>query len=249
MNYVAAPPSGLVIALQYWPGDEVRAMRLARLIADIEPKRRDDVALFFCRRHDMVTESALAWETWLHCAQKFRVGKLRSRREGEGHPRGCNELWSGVMDQLSEGWWAGRHSGHSVFTIEADGCPLRADWIDIIAAEQDLALKGGKRVTGALMNRGFRHINGSLVAHFSLWQDRPSLHRTPSDQAWDLFHAGALLTEARPTTWIKNVYGAKGWTPGVLEPMSKETAWLSNTKDDSAIEWAESELAERLDHE
>lgn len=224
-------------------------MRLARLIADIEPKRRDDVSLFFCRRFDMEAESPALWDTWAHCARKFRVGKLRSRREGVGHPRGCNELWSGVMDQLADQWWAGNLGAHSVFTVESDGCPLRSDWLDIIIAEQRLAIEAGKRVTGAVSHWSEqqrhgegRHINGSLVAHLSMWQDRPSLRRTPADQAWDLFHAAVLNAEARPTTWIKNVYGARAWSGLALEAMSKETAWLSSTKDDSAMTWAEEQL-------
>jgi hypothetical protein len=246
MNTVSLPPQGLVVALQYWAGDEVRAMRLARLISDIEPKRRDDVTIAFCRRFDMVTESAALWETWNHVAQKFRVMKLRSRREGVGHPDGCNALWSGTMDILAEKWWAGNLPAHSVFTIEADGCPLRTDWLDILRAEHELALAAGKLVSGCLTNTGEPHINGSLIAHLSLWLDHPSLQRTPNGHAWDLFHAAALVAAARPSSWIKNVYGAAEWSAASLQAMCNETAWLSNSKDESALAWAEQTLVEGI---
>ena len=40
------------LALQYHAGDESSALRLARLLADIEPKKRTDVTLALVRRHD-----------------------------------------------------------------------------------------------------------------------------------------------------------------------------------------------------
>lgn len=240
-NLVSLPPDGLIIAIQYWAGDEERAMRLARLIADIEPKRRDDVAIAFCRRFDMEVESALLWQTWLHVAKKFPVLKLRSRREGVGHPEGCNELWSGVMDQLSTQWRAGNLWAHSVFTCEADGVPLRSDWVDKLAYIHRRTLEAGKRITGPIMQQ-YPHLNGSLVSHFSLWFDRPSLHRTPADQSWDMFHSHVILCEGRGDPWIKNVYGGSKWSPESLRNMARETAWLCSQKDDSALEWAEREL-------
>jgi hypothetical protein len=242
-NFVPAPPTGLVIALQFWDEDMPQAMRLARLLADIETERRD-VTLAFCPRFD-VKPSAEAWEAQLYCGHKFHVCEVRSTREGTGHPAGPNALWSGVMDQLSTAWQAGRTPYANVLTIEADGCPLRADWLDVLIGEHEKALEAGKRITGPLMQRGYRHINGTLMMHLSTWFDRPSLHRTPSDQAWDLFHAAVLTAEARPSAWMKNVYGAGNWSGESLRAMSGETAWLSSCKDDSAIRWAERALVER----
>lgn len=241
-NYVDLPPAGLVLALQYWEGDEVQAMRLARLLADIEPARRDDVTLALCRRYD-IPQSALWWQTFLHCGRKFGVVDLVSRREGTGHPHGCNELAAGILDQLADAWAAGNVPRHSVFLMEADGVPLRADWIERLGAEHEVTLAAGKRVTGCMTALPLAHVNGSLIAHLSLWHDRPSLRRTPSGQAWDLFHAAVLNAEARPTTFIKNVYGGRDWSAPALAAMGRETAWMANAKDDSAIAWAERTLA------
>lgn len=243
-NLVALPPSGIILALQFWPGDEARALRLAQLIADIEPRRRDDVTFAFCRRFDMPEESAEAWKTRLHVGHKFGTIAIRSEREGVGHPDGCNELWAGTMDKLAALWRAGHLPRHSVFTLEADGVPLRADWIDRLISAHERTLSLGKRVTGAYMD-SYPHINGSLIAHLSLWFDRPSLHVTPTGQAWDLFHAAVLRSEAEPTTWMWNIYGACAWSPHSLETMSKGAAWLSSQKDDSALAWAERTLVPR----
>lgn len=245
MNLVAAPPTGLVLALQYWAGDEVAAMRLARLLADIEPARRKDVTLALVRRFD-TPPSDLMWKTALHCGFKFGVMQLVSEREGAGHPRGCNELFAGMMDQLSAAWADGLLAAHSVMAIEADGCPLRADWLDVLLREHAMTLAAGKRVTGHLMTlTDFPHVNGTLGCHLSLWLDRPSLRSTPPHQAWDMHHAAVYSAEARPTTLIRNFYGSRDWTPGALAAVAKETAWLSSVKDESAISWAERTLAAR----
>jgi hypothetical protein len=246
-NLVPYPPDGLVVALQYWAGDEAPAMRLARLLAAIEPRYRSDVTLAFCRRFDCEV-TALAEETFWACARSFRVMNLLSHVEAKGHPDGCNGLMQGTAMGLSGLRQLGKLEAGSVFLIEADGVPACHDWIDRLQLEHQQALLSGRRVTGAYTEGPvprLPHINGSLVAHLSLFQDRPSLLSTPLGHAWDLFHAPVLLGEALRTPLIKNVYGSRGWTPGVLAAMANETAWLANVKDDSAIAWAESELPRR----
>lgn len=243
-NLVNAPPDGMVIVLQYWAADEVKAMRLARLLADLEPRRRTDVTLCFFRRFD-TSESAALFGTRMHCGYKFGTMAMQARREGTGHPDGCNAMWSSLMDQFAGAWRAGSLGAHSVFCMEADGVPLRKDWLNRLLADHQRTLEAGKRVTGPEMNR-LRHINGSIIAHLSMWWDRLSLHETPPGQAWDLFHAQVIGSEARPSTWMRNVYGAGNWSDESLAAMSKETAWLASSKDDSALAWAERTLVARM---
>jgi hypothetical protein len=243
-NYVELPPDKLVIAMQFWHGDESRAMRVARLIADIEPRRRDDVIFAFCRRFD-TPETKLAWDTFLHVGAKFGVMPIRSQREATGHPDGCFGLFAGTLDVLARGWQDGTLRAHSVLMLEADGVPLRADWLDVLLAEHRRTLEAGKRVTGPLTERPLRHINGTLAMAFSCWIDRPSLHSCPPRQAWDLFHAEVLMAEARPTTLIKNAYGSGNWSAESLAVMAKETAYLCSQKDDSCLDWAELTLVSR----
>jgi hypothetical protein len=240
-NLVPYPPRGLVVAIQYFADDEPQAMRVARLLADIEPARRDDVVLAFCRRHDAPV-TRLGWETQLHCGLKFGTMAIRSERPGEGHPAGPNGLWSGTLDALSRSWRSGKLPAESVFCCEPDGVPLRPDWIDVLKSEHAQARREGKRITGPLMEFPFRHINGTMLLDLAVWLDRTSLHETPAEQAWDIFHAGALLQECRPSSLVKNVYGARNYSREVLAAMANETAWLASTKDDSAIGWAERTL-------
>ena len=44
----------LVLALQFCASDWTRAAKLARLLADLERRRRDDVTLLFVRATDFV---------------------------------------------------------------------------------------------------------------------------------------------------------------------------------------------------
>ncbi len=245
-HLVALPPQGLTIALGYWSGDIDQAMRLARLIGAIEPRRREDVLFAFCPRFDVEWDAAQQ-ATFMEVGKRFGVCRLTQRPpHATGHPDGPNAMFASTLGQLSEAWRDGKSQAHSVFLCEADGCPLRPDWIDRLRAAHEQALRAGKRVTGCLMDRGvFPHVNGTFISHYSMWLDRQSLHSTPTGMAFDLFHAAVLTAEARPTGWVKNIYGAGNWNAESLEALSRETAWLSSNKDLTVIEWAEKSLVLR----
>ncbi len=240
-NLVPWRPPGLVVALQYWAGDEERAMRLARLMADIEPAHRSDLVLVLVRRFDL-DMSALAAQTVMHCNGKFVTYGLQSGTRGAGHPDGANALWDGTMSLLADRWRTGDLNYAFVFTVEADGCPLASDWVIRLLREHQRSLAEGKHVTGPLMRLPFPHINGTLIANIPWWIDHQSLRETPSGYAWDLHHRETFVASARPTQEIKNIYGSKLWSDAQLGPLSNECAWLSSVKDYSAIEWAESHI-------
>ena len=242
-NQVDAPPEGFVIALQFWSGDMPQAMRLAKLIADLEPVRRDDVTFAFCPRFDCND----GWPAAIEAVRsKFPTMVCQSDPTTTGHPNGSNGMWASIFAQLARQWQEGTLYRPAVFFCEPDGCPLNRDWINILKREHKRAVRAGKAVTGALtgdrIESDYPHINGSMLVNLSVWADHPSLAATPKDQAWDLFHGDLLLSLARPTSWIKNVYGAVDWSPGVLDALSKDVGWLSSTKDDSAVDWAERSL-------
>ncbi len=97
----------LLIALQYYNADRDAAMRLSRLIADIEPSPRADVELLIVRRHDAepFDVDALA-----HVAGKFKVSVFDSRTGWTGWPAGPNGL---AKDTLAEVWGASASSGRA----------------------------------------------------------------------------------------------------------------------------------------
>lgn len=247
-NTVPVARETFAIAIQYWAGDEARAMRVARLIADIEGEPRSDVMVAFCRRFDCEWTS-LAERTAQYVSHRFPVMMMQSDRRKVGHPDGANGLWSGSVELLANMWREGR-ARPSIFTVEHDGCPLSRDWVDRLSAEHMRALGAGKRVSGCMMEprpqHGLTaHVNGTLMLHASMWFDRPSIQVTPDGDAWDIYHGNVFMSECQPTNLIRNIYGATDWTPGVLEALARDTVWLSSTKDDSALEWAEGTLVTR----
>lgn len=241
-NFVPFAPSGFVIALGYWAGDIEQALRLARLIGAIESRRRADVVFAFCPRFDVEWDAAQQ-ATFLEVGRKFGVCRLTQRPPHvTGHPDAPNAMFASTLGQLAEEWRAGRLGAHSVFLCEADGVPLRRDWVDVLKAEHERTLRAGRRVTGPWMEHPVPHFNGSMMLHLSTWFDRPSLHETPSQQAFDIFHAHVLAAEGCATGAIKNIYGGTDWTSGALAALARETAWMASVKDHSALLWAERTL-------
>jgi len=232
----------LAIALQFYPGDQVEALRLACFLADLEPEYRDDVLLIFAERFD-VQQSAELSEAIRHCAQKFPVTQLRSARRETGHPDGCFGLFAGIADLCYRNYchiwpWA------NVFFCEADGVPLRWDWIDVLKRAHAANLAQGKRITGAFMAAHGGHINGTHVEHCSFWGANPEMHICRRGCAWDLFHARSMLPELGPAPGISNLYGAQAISPSVFRTLANECghAWLSSVKDDSAWKCAQALL-------
>jgi hypothetical protein len=258
-NYVQVPPSGLVVALQFWIGDAGRAARLARLIAAIEPRRREDVTFSFCMRASAKTlgpndQPSL---TRARGGELFFAGEMAESMElisqkfdvmaivvdgRDGHPDGCNDLFVGTLRELRRHAASGA-AFRDAFFVEPDGVPLRRDWLDVIIACHGATTDSGYRVTGPLTSHPILHLNGTLVADLEIGDVAPQVMApVAAGQAWDLVHARTLLSVGRPTQLIKNVYGSRDWTAGVLGPLSRETAWLASVKDESAVEWAEANL-------
>jgi hypothetical protein len=236
-------PMPLAIAIQFWKGDQSRAVRLARFLADLEPHRRSDVLLVFARRFDVpMSRELVAAE--MYCGRKFTVSHAQSKRKETGHPDGCFGLWAGTADEMYVHYLAGWPC-HSVFFVEAEGVPMRWDWIDEIKRCHAENLAAGKRVTGARMEAGLNysaHINGSMVMHLSCWADHTSLHECRRGQAWDVFHSQVLLQEAGHRRGVLNLYGAHKVTMSVFKTLGRDHAWLASMKDGSAWKCAQSLL-------
>jgi hypothetical protein len=223
-------PMPLAIAIQFWRGDQARALRLARFLADLEPARRDDVFLVFARRFDVKMNRELEAAAF-HCGLKFPVCHVVSQRKETGHPDGCFGLWAGTADAVYRNY-LDRWPCSSVFFAEAEGVPLRWDWIDFLkrAHAENLALN--RRVTGPRI----------MAMHLSCWGDHPSLHQCRRGQAWDVFHGQVLLGEAGPRLAVANLYGTHGLTMSVFKTLGRDRAWLASVKDGSAWRCAQSLL-------
>ena len=189
--------------LQFWRGDQREAMELARLLADIEPEYRGDVALVLARESTLKLTPELA-EIGSYCAQKFPTRHLQAKvQKGVKYPEAVNQAWASAMQQLSDSFFSGEAPHRSLFLIEPDGCPLTKDWIDRLKNAHNETLLSGYWVTGPRSWDGFRlhhHINGTCVMDCDFWENHPSLHRTPPGTGWDGFHGRVMLAA---TAWTK----------------------------------------------
>lgn len=245
-------PDRIAIILGFWRGDRARALDLARLLADIEPERRDDVLLVLARQKILPTDEEIA-RTIAYCGNKFATIEIETEvDEQKPYPGIAFDPWASAMAWFSEAYYSGHIFCPNAFFIEADGCPLRGwreqdgSWIDDLKAAHQETLSLGKRVTGPMMTfGGHRHINGTMAVHASLWPDRPSLHRSSSTIAWDVFHGPVLVSEAGPSHIIRNEWGATDLTAPMFLSMGMESCWLTSMKDRSAFGHAESLLIYR----
>ena len=234
------PPLALV--LQFWRGDKKEALELARLLADIEPERRDDVALVFSRQSNCPLDRDVV-ETQLHCGEKFPVSDFEAPVPDEvKYPHASYLQWSSTVAWLSEAYHAGKVPYGSAFMFESDGAPLSANWIDRIKQAHELTLARDKRVTGPLISSNPPHVNGTFALHLSLWEDRQSLHKCAPGTPWDIFHARTLASEASPTTVIASYYGMQNMSASVWWSLSTITAWLTSCKDGLHQYWARKNL-------
>lgn len=241
-------PDSLAIVLQFWSGDKDRALQLARLLADIEPRFREDVVLTFAHQETTARDQEI-WDTMLYCGRKFLVSPMSTFvDERKTYPGIAYDPWYSAAEKVSTAYYEGRSPCENAFFIETDGVPLRTDWIDELKREHRKTLLLGKRITGPRMTFGgprHLHINGTIVMHCSVIPDHPSLRRCPPNVAWDVFHGQVLINEAGPSQCIRNEYGGTDITASMFISMGKESCWLTSVKDESALGHAKSLLARR----
>jgi hypothetical protein len=191
----------LILNLQYWEGDQVQAMALARLLADLEPIKRKDVTFLFSARFDAEFDE----ETIAHVSRKFNVLRFKGRKHHTGWPAGPNGLYRESHTHMIELTRGGKLNASGFFFMEADCVPLHKEWLNMLIAEW----KGcGKRVLGAWLTRSdgaSDHINGNCIIDSNLWRDCPEL-QLPGSLGWDVDLKVPLMTNGAPSRLIWSDY-------------------------------------------
>lgn len=232
-------PMPLALVIQFWRDDKRRALELAQLLADIEPEPREDVLLVLARQSNCPMDAEIR-RAMLSVGLKLPVACIETTvDESKRYPGICFDPWASAAQQLADSFYDGHWPYHSAFFFEADGCPLRATWIDDLKAAHAETMLLGKRITGPHMRYGNHdHINGTMVMHLSCWEDHPSLRRCPPAVAWDVHHGLVLVNEAGPSQAIRNEHGMQGITENQWWILAKEAAWLTSVKDGTPQHWA-----------
>lgn len=233
--------SKLLLALQYWERDREQAMRVAKLITDLEPKHNDGVDFLFVSRFDC-THDLKAID---YASSKFKVFHyINKYRRGTGWPAGCNDLWFGTMDHIYS-WTEARFMPEydAILTFEADACPLVPGWHKtLMKAWHAVNAKKPTNIFGAMVEHPKPHVNGNAL--FSgklpfLYEISRRIGGCPPIYGWDFY----LTKEFSRLGWgdcpfIKSYWQEKMMEGSKIESLiNSDVAFLHGVKDDSVIDF------------
>jgi hypothetical protein len=233
----------ILIVLQCYTGDRMMAMKLARLIADIEQEKSRYADFMIAYRYD--TQDDIG--TYLYLTKKFdEVHLYHSRHNTSGWPAGCNDLFFDTLAHISRmvkknGW-----EYDAALFIEADCVPLDKDWIKKLHREW---YAGTQLALGHWISKSqFRtaHLNGNCMLATNISEKIPSFYTCPPSHPWDIFHTKALWANMRATDLIFSDYKKKTITEDELfsartypkdhplRAMSSVPVLIHGVKDESA---------------
>lgn len=230
----------MIFALMYYEGDLEQAMSLARLLADIEPRRRDDATMALVSQPGTPV-TPLVRATAHHCSQKFDVDVVQSPIGGRGHPEGCTALWAGTAKIYYDLWKAGKTKHRGLFTIDAnDAIPLHRDWISLTKLEHLRTTCHGKFISGSPYFLGTcpLHVNPVAVFELSVFErtklitDIPKYDGTLATH-FDIYHRVEMLENCRPSSIVHTDWRGnnKPATRELLAEHARNSLWLHGYKD------------------
>ncbi len=229
--------SRILIALQFWGGDQARAMELAKFLADLEPEKSKLADFLFASRFDCPIDPVVPRQV----ARKFTVYTKTSRRRGTGWPDGCNELWFSVMEWVQSMIQARKIPHYkAIFTCEADGCPIQRNWIEWLSLEWDRVNRVKPVVIAGPMVPPGPHINGNALItgnlKFLSWITRRVGGVQPGG-GWDF----VLRRDFERIGWsdipcMKSIYNTPTFSQEQYEDMiNRRWVWIHGVKDGSLI--------------
>jgi hypothetical protein len=223
-------------------------MKLLRLLADLERRRRDDACLLLVRTTECPQIRYLD-ETISRCSEIFHVESLvlrpdtLVRRERWDYltvwPVGPNVLWAGAAEYFLRDM--GPQWTTIFFADGGDGVPLHREWVDVFQEDHLKTLRGGQSVTGSVFHDGVGrwHANGNVVMERSFLRDHPEVLVMPEPrEAWDVYHAQHILPECRASTLVHCGWRQVGARAEHFPEVSKSSAWWHGCKDGNFVDLA-----------
>ena len=244
-----APSKKILIALQFWEGDKVGALKLANFLADLEPRHTDLADFILVNRYDCKMDYQ---DTLKNLARKFNVFSYTSPQRGTGWPDGCNSLWFGTMEWVYSFMEVGKIPRYkAIFTCEADGAPVMRDWISRMSAAWDQTQKGPKKVfiAGPIVSAAHiaEHVNGNCLvsgdSRFLHWVTR-RVSGVPAGCGWDYYLRDAF----KQWGWANvpgmlSLYNTPSFTPEeYMEFVEKEVIWVHGDKSNCLIDMGRARL-------
>lgn len=225
----------LALVLQFHPGDRDTAMRLARMIADIEQLPRDDVQFYFAARYDAAHDD----DTVNYVRTKFPCTEtITTFTKLTGWPQGPNAMAQDILLLFDK-----KRDVDGLFLIEPDVVPLRKYWLNILIDEWLGAIAAGKIQLGAWRGSGppGGHLNGNciLIPRIATWLRERGFEvgQMAGGIAWDCQIAAWTREYWATTGIIKNKFQShKATEDDLLTPDLGDDppAIIHGYKDDSA---------------
>ncbi len=201
----------ILIVMQCWEGDKEMAMKVARLLADMEsePSKIADVMLSF-------KETKPDLDTASYVARKFgQVHIFQPQRTSKGWPASCNDCFFESYGHFYTNCRQKKWDYDVALFIEPDVVPLVKNWIEVL---RDEWYGSGKHVVGALyvpfsaQSYQRAHINGNLMMGWQFYKDVKGFHSCPVTIGWDAFWFKELLKHGMPSRFIYSDHARKSIT-------------------------------------
>lgn len=225
----------LLIALQFYHGDDLQANRLAGLISDIQPAHSEIADFLLVCRYDHSIDTKMVHRL----ARKFNVRTHKCRRQATGWPWGCNEIAFDTFTLAYENIKAKKWPQYSAITmLESDDCPLSRNWVTRLR-EEWIRRPAGTKCMGDVVPKPGEHLNGNAVfsADLEFLGAIRKIGSCPPNQGWDYF----LSPFFRKWGWYKTPLIESWWkTPtadlrSLREARERGCVMLHGIKDGSAV--------------
>jgi hypothetical protein len=244
------PSNKILIALQFWNGDKAAALALASFLADLEPKHSDLADFLFVARFDTKHDDT----TVAKVSRKFNTHTYTSKGRGTGWPSGCNDLFFGTLGWFYHKAAAGQIPNYkAMFCCEADGGPMRKDWIAGLHEEWDRVNtpKGKIGQAGAWLDNGpdgigTGHINGNCLLSgdlvFLRWLVK-AVNHVNVNVGWDWILAPMFKARGwSDIPKIRSVWRQPMTEELFLAGMKEKIVWWHGCKDDALIRFGRKHL-------
>jgi len=231
-----------LLAIQFWPGDRAKALRLANFIADLEPAKRADTDFLFVARFDSGHDPG----TVAKVSKKFNVHQLTTNARGTGHPWGSWVLWFSTIE-----WFYHMNGSKNfprykwIFPFEADCIPTSKNWISEIHSEWE-RLNGIRKtfIMGAETFHYHHHANGNLVCSadpdWLTWLVKGiQVTGVPANDAWDIYLFPKFSRWGVSfSTRLWNCCGMPSMNEDIFQYCLREHSFVHGVKDDSLYKMA-----------
>lgn len=242
---IAPSSNKILLVIPFWEGDKPQAMKLAQLLADIEPQHSAWADMLFVSRfdcsHDIEAEKKVS--------RKFNTFSYTSKRRNTGWPRGCNALFFGAMEWIFHKINSGQVPHYkSILLIAPDGAPLRREWLSFFRKEDEKKVF----VSGALIEdsiNGHPHINGDCMLlssdlEFLRWV-AVTVGDVSSTAGWDW----ALAADFQRWGWKNLSFVRSAWNKRTAfipeewdEAISNGIVWFHGQKGNSLLKMSREKL-------